>query len=102
MFDKDLKRIGATDADFLALITDLTNNPEASAKIQGLKGVRKIRFAISSRRIGKSGGGRAIYLALKMDQSIILITAYTKNEKTDLSTQQRQQILSLLKEIKDE
>ncbi len=102
MFDKDLKRIGATDADFQALVADLTTNPEAGAKIQGLGGVRKIRFALSSRKIGKSGGGRAIYLALQMDGVIILLTAYTKNERADLSTHQRQQIRSLLKEMKDE
>jgi hypothetical protein len=72
-------------------------NPSAGAAIQGLKGVRKIRFRIANR--GKSGGGRAIYYAILTDETIIMITAYTKAEKTDLSPDDRKAILNVLKEL---
>ncbi len=99
VFDKDLKRIGATEDDFQNLISDLVTNPDLGVKIKGLGGVRKIRFAVSNRKAGKSGGGRAIYLSFKLESVIFLITAYAKNEQSDLSSCQRKQILSLIKEI---
>ena len=99
-FDVDLKRIGASHSDFDGLVRDLENDPEAGDRIKGLHGVRKIRFALPSRKTGKSGGGRAIYFVLILDDAIVLITAYAKNERTDLSQRQRQQILEFLQELK--
>ena len=99
-FDADFKRIGATNGDLEGLVRDLVSDPEAGDRIKGLKGVRKVRFALPSRKTGKSGGGRAIYLALVVDDSIVLIMAYAKSEQADLSQRQRRQILEFLKELK--
>ena len=99
-FDADFRRIGATDGDFDGLVRNLGSDPEAGDRIKGLKGVRKIRFALPSRKTGKSGGGRAIYLALVVDDAVVLIMAYAKNEQADLSQRQRRQILEFLQELK--
>ncbi len=98
-FDRDLKRIGATKVDLDALIADLVANPEAGDRIVGLRGVRKVRFALPSRKIGKSGGGRAIYLLIVKVDTIILVLAFAKNEQSDLSPRQRQQVLAFLEEL---
>ena len=98
-FDKDMLRIGASESDVEALISDLAANPQSGDRIEGLKGVRKIRFGLPSRNIGKRGGGRAIYLLIEIDETAILIMAFAKNEQSDLSPRQRKAILSLLKDV---
>jgi len=98
-FSKDFARVGGTSEDYEALITELIENPESGDRIQGMKGVRKIRFALKSRNIGKSGGGRAIYLVMMVRQTIVLLRAYSKNEQTDLSARQRKEILHFLEDF---
>jgi hypothetical protein len=95
-FDRDLARIGATARDFDALVADLVANPEAGDRIVGLRGVRKIRFGLPSRRIGKSGGGRAIYLAIETKDALVLLMAYAKNEMADLSNDDRKALLKII------
>jgi hypothetical protein len=98
-FSKDFARVGATSEDYEALITELIENPESGDRIQDMKGVRKIRFALKSRNIGKCGGGRAIYLVMMIRQTIVLLKAYAKNEQTDLSLRQRKEILHFLEDF---
>ena len=65
--------------------------------IKGLRGVRKARFPLAGR--GKSGGGRVIYyVALKT--AIYMMTAYAKNERDDLSPDQRKAILAAIENLK--
>ncbi len=64
-----------------------------------MKGVRKIRFALKSRNIGKSGGGRAIYLVLMVKEIIVMLRAYAKTEQADLSERQRKEIRRFLEEF---
>lgn len=63
--------------------------------IQGLKGVRKIRFAFG----GKRGGGRCIYLALSVEDTIYLLLACGKSKQTDLSAKQRKDILAFIEDL---
>ena len=94
-----LTGVGASEPDLAGLIAELIENPQAGDRIIGLRGVRKVRFSIPSRRIGKSGGGRAIYLLIQRDDVIFLLLAYAKNEQSDLSTRQRQQVLAFLEDL---
>lgn len=98
---KDLKRIGASSADQAALEAEIAAHPQAGDLIIGLKGLRKIRFKIGNR--SKSGGARAIYLvaAFGADRRVLMLTAYAKNEQTDLSQDQRKALLKLIKEIEN-
>jgi hypothetical protein len=95
-FDRDLRRIGATARDFEALVADLIADPEGGDRVVGLRGVRKIRFGFPSRRIGKSGGGRAIYLAIEIQDALVLLMAYAKNEKADLTADDRKALLKIV------
>jgi hypothetical protein len=71
--------------------------PEAHPVIKGLRGVRKARFALPGR--GKSGGGRVIYY-VAVKSAIYLMTAYPKNERDDLSNDQRKAILAFIDGLK--
>ena len=71
--------------------------PEAHPMMQGLRGVRKARFALPGR--GKSGGARAIYY-VHVGTAIFMMTAYPKNERDDLSSDQRKAILAVIENIK--
>jgi hypothetical protein len=64
-----------------------------------LRGIRKLRFAFGGR--GKSGGGRVIYFLQLADDTALLLMAYAKNEKADLSSNDRKALLALVKELTD-
>jgi hypothetical protein len=72
--------------------------PEAHPVMQGLRGVRKARFARPGR--GKSGGGRAIYYIAMLPDRLFMMAAYSKNERDDLSPGQRKAILAAIESVK--
>ncbi len=92
------KKLGASEADLAKLENELAANPDAGDVIQGLGGARKIRFAMKGK--GKSGGGRAIYLAVMVDDTIFLILAYGKSKQENLSAQQLEIIREITEELK--
>lgn len=65
--------------------------------MQGTGGLRKLRFAFENR--GKSGSARVCYVDFAIYEKIYLITVYSKNEKDNLSKEERNSIKSLLKEL---
>ena len=73
--------------------------PEAHPVIKGLRGVRKARFPLPGR--GKSGGGRVIYY-VAVETAIYMMTAYSKNERDDLSPDQRKAILAVIGSVKED
>ena len=95
---KDLKKLKASEAEVDAMERMIAADPAAGVLIRGLRGIRKARFRIGNR--GKSGGGRAIYYVLLAEGVVLMITAYAKAEKSDLTPEDRRAILGLLEEIK--
>ncbi len=96
-FTKAIAKLKMTEAELANLETEIATNPQAGDVIQGLKGVRKIRFAIGGK--GKRGGGRCIYLVLAIENTIYLLLAYGKSKQTDLSQKQRKDILVFIEEL---
>jgi mRNA-degrading endonuclease RelE of RelBE toxin-antitoxin system len=94
---KDIKKLKASAEDVDAMERMIAANPAVGALIQGLTGVRKARFRIGNR--GKSGGGRVIYYVMMADDTVLMITAYAKAEKEDLSPDDRKAILRVLEEL---
>lgn len=97
-FTKAIKKLKVTDGELEALESEIATNPQAGDVIQGLKGVRKIRFAMGGK--GKRGGGRCIYLVLTLGDAIYLLLAYGKSRQTDLSPKQRRDILAFIEELR--
>ena len=81
-----------------ALIDTLARDPLAGDLIPGLGGVRKLRFAPKGR--GKSGAFRVIYYVLTDDLPILALLLYGKNERSDLSPEQRKMVTALAAEMK--
>lgn len=99
-YARDLKRLGVTEAEAATIETTIASHPTAGDVIVGLGGVRKLRFAVGNR--GKSGGGRAIYLLMLNNDTAILLLAYAKNEKSDLTPEDRKVLRALVKELTDD
>ena len=53
-----------------------------------------MRFAFEHQ--GKSGGVRVIYVDFEIYEKIYLLTAYTKNEKENLTKEERNEIRKLI------
>jgi len=90
--------MGFDDAAMRAIERTILAAPEAYPMLRGLRGVRKARFARPGG--GKSGGGRAIYYVALSPDRLFMMTAYPKNERDDLSPDQRKAILAAIESIK--
>ena len=102
-FDKRWKAMGFGDKELKTLQEELTVNPQKGDIITGTGGLRKIRVAFEGR--GKSGSARACYVDFAVYERIYLITAYTKDEKDNLSKAEKSEIkrlVALLKAAADE
>lgn len=77
----------------------LAENPEMGAIIQGTGGVRKTRLKSASG--GKRGGFRVCYYFHDTELGeIFLITLYPKNEKEDLTQEEKIDLKKLVNSIK--
>jgi hypothetical protein len=92
-----MERMDLDDQAMRLVEMSLIKAPEAHPVIKGLRGVRKARFALPGR--GKSGGGRVIYY-VAVRSAIYMMTAYPKNERDDLSNEQRKAILAFIDGLK--
>lgn len=76
-----------TEAEREELVDHLANNPAAGDLIPGTGGVRKLRWGLEGR--GKRGGARVIYFYHDSGMPLFALTAYAKNERGDLSRDDR-------------
>ena len=76
-----------SDEERAAIIDTLSSESQSGVVIPGTGGVRKLRVAASGR--GKRGGARVIYLFGGEDVPIFLLAVFAKNEKSDLTQAQR-------------
>jgi hypothetical protein len=75
------------------LIAFLAANPDVGDLIQGTGGVRKLRWGLKGR--GKRGGARIIYFYRNTRIPLFVLTAFAKNQRTDLSQAERNSIRRL-------
>jgi hypothetical protein len=96
-YRRAMSRMGVDEEGMRHIEIAIAAAPESNPVLRGLRGVRKARFALPGR--GKSGGGRAIYY-LAVGEAIYMMTAYPKNERDDLSPDQRKAILAVIEDMK--
>jgi hypothetical protein len=77
------------DDDLAAMQRELLNDPEKGVVMPGCGGLRKLRIADPRRGQGKRGGARVIYLHLEERNQIHLITVYGKDQKDDLTAEDK-------------
>jgi mRNA-degrading endonuclease RelE of RelBE toxin-antitoxin system len=79
---------------------EIAKNPLLWPVIRGTGGIRKARAKRGTS--GKSGGIRIIYYFLVREESIYMLTAYSKNEQEDLSASDKKLLRNIIKDIKGE
>ena len=100
LFSKRWKEIGLDDDDLLALQIILLKDPESGPVMSRTGGIRKVRFPLEHR--GKSGSVRVCYTDFSEYEVIYLITAFTKNEQSNLSDEEKRVLKKLVKSLKEE
>ena len=94
LFRSKWDALGLDDSDLRRLQIELLEDPKVGDVMRGTGGVRKMRFAFEHK--GKSGGVRVIYVDFEVYEKIYLLTAYTKNEKDNLTKDERNEIKKLI------
>ena len=99
IFEK-YRELYLSDDEYRLFQADLMVNPKQGDVIQGTGGLRKVRVA--SKRKGKRGGSRVIYYYLDDKRRFYLLTIYSKNEVTDLTSDQKKQLKEFLEVWRNE
>lgn len=86
-----------SDEERVDLIAYLAEHPSAGVLIQGTGGIRKLRWA--RRGGGKSGGIRVIYYYHSEMMPLYLLAVFGKNEKANISTEEKQQLAKAVHEL---
>ena len=100
MFTKKWKELGLTDENLRDLENVLLENPKAGDTIQGTGSLRKIRIPLEN--TGKRGGGRVLYVDIELKETIYFVNVYTKNEKDDLTEDEKKAFKAVIKILKGE
>lgn len=100
MFTRKWRELGLTDENLRELENILLDNPKTGDAIQGTGGLRKIRIPLDN--TGKRGGGRVIYVDIELKETIYFINVYTKNEKDDLTEDEKKAFKAVVKILKEE
>jgi hypothetical protein len=89
-----------THDEYLEFQEYLRQDPETGAIISATGGCRKVRWAIQGK--GKSGGIRVIYYYVNQKGEVYLLLVYPKNERDNLSDEQKSQLRKLISMIEGE
>lgn len=89
-----------SDDDLKKLQLELLLNSQNYPVMQETGGLRKMRFALEN--CGKSGSIRVVYVDFVIYETIYLISAYSKNEKDNLSKAERNTIKMLIEKLESQ
>lgn len=94
------KKLGFGEEDLRRLELMIMHNPEIGVVMQGTGGLRKMRFAYEGR--GKSGSTRVCYVDFAYYDTVYLLTVYAKNQKENLSKEERNSIKKAVELLESE
>jgi len=80
-----------------AIVDLIAYEPTCGDLIPGTGGLRKVRVGRGGS--GKRGGARVIYYFYNANFPALLVAIYAKNEKADVSAQDKRKFTTLVKEI---
>lgn len=83
------------DDEYSRLQHELMENPTKGVVIPGCNGLRKVRTSDPQRGRGKRGGARVIYLFVPEAKWFYMIDVYGKDEKDDLSADEKKGLSNL-------
>ena len=102
IFTRKWHELGLTDTDLQNLQIQLLENPKSGDAIKGTDGLRKIRVSLANKGKGKRGGARVLYIDIEIKEKIYFINVYAKNEKDDITEDEKKAFNSVIKILKEE
>ncbi len=78
-----------------SVIGYLASHPTGGVLVPGAGGIRKLRWGLEGR--GRRGGARIIYFYASLDVPLFALTVFAKNERADLSQEDRNAFRHLTK-----
>lgn len=97
-FERNWTDQGLGDKELIELQKYLLLHPHAGDMMEGTGGLRKLRFALPNR--GKSGSVRVLYVDFLSYSKIYLITVFGKNEKENLTKEEKNEIKIIISQLK--
>jgi mRNA-degrading endonuclease RelE of RelBE toxin-antitoxin system len=91
-----------SEEDYEELQKDLSERPDCGNVMPGCGGLRKLRIADPKRGKGKRSGARLIYLYLPQIEHFLMLDIYGKNEKEDLSANDKKDLRQLAQLFKEQ
>lgn len=85
------------DDEYSNLQTELAKRPDAGNLVKNGGGIRKLRWKRAG--TGKSGGIRVIYYWVTEDDQILMLVAYPKSVKDNLTAKETAILRDLVKEL---
>ena len=99
-FRDDWERLGLdNEKDDWALQMLIMYNPKGPPVIAGTGGLRKIRFAPERWKVGKRGAVRVCYVYFPDHWTVLLVAAYGKSEKDDLTAEDKKGMRTYIKQV---
>ena len=95
-FESDVSQC-MSEVELNEFISQIAANPEMGVVIKGTGGIRKVRWVIQNR--GKRSGVRIIYYFHDLNMPLFLLAVFKKNEKQDLSAEEKKLLKSLSEEL---
>ena len=86
-----IKKYRSLKAELQALGKQLSESPTLGTPLG--KDVYKVRLAIASKKKGKSGGARVITYVQIDEETVLLLSIYSKGEKDSISDKEIQELL---------
>lgn len=99
-FSKTWDDLGLLDEDLRLLEVDIMKAPKKAPIIPKTGKLRKMRWEYNGK--GKRGGARICYIHFEAQQTIYLMLLYAKNEKEDLTEDEKKQIKAMIDELEKE
>lgn len=101
IFSEKLDAVGG-DSLLRSIEDEILQNSEAGVTVAGTGGVRKLRASDPSRRKGKRGGLRILYLDLPDRERTYFLYLYGKDEAEDITADEKKMFRILVDRIKGE
>lgn len=95
-FQSAWRRCDLDDADLLSLQIGIMVDPKSAPVIEGTGGLRKLRFSPRGAHRGKSGSHRVCYVFFEEFGIVLLVTAFDKKQKDNLSAAAKKTIRQLI------
>lgn len=101
LFTQKWHELGLNDDNLRDLQNILLQNPKQGDTIPNTGGLRKNRIALENKCKGKRGGARVLYVDIELKEKIYFINVYSKDEKADLTPDEKKAFKAVIKLLKE-